>query len=107
MRRRNARRSKSGGTARNQPAGLAAGFAVPDELAPDELAPDELAPDELAPEVLAGVDADLSALLLDEPESDELLDEPESDELLDEPVSDPVPVDAVDDFDLPPRESVL
>ena len=93
MRRRNARRSKSGGTARNQPAGLAAGFAVPDELAPDELAPDEL-----APEVLAGVDADLSALLLDEPESDELLDEPESD---------PVPVDAVDDFDLPPRESVL
>ena len=102
MRRRSARRSKSGGTARNQPAGLAAGFAVPDELAPDELAPDELAPD-----VLAGVDADLSALLLDEPESDELLDEPESDELLDEPVSDPVPVDAVDDFDLPPRESVL
>lgn len=105
MRRRSARRSKSGGTARNQPAGLAAGFVVPDELAPDELAPDELVPDEL--DVLAGVDADLSALLLDEPESDELLDEPESDELLDEPVSDPVPVDAVDDFDLPPRESVL
>ncbi len=100
MRRRSARRSKSGGTARNQPAGLAAGFVVPDELAPDELVPDEL-------DVLAGVDADLSALLLDEPESDELLDEPESDELLDEPVSDPVPVDAVDDFDLPPRESVL
>ena len=56
-------------------------------------------------DVLAGVDAGLSALPLDEPESDEPLDEPESEEPLDEPVSDPLV--AVADFDLPPRESVL
>lgn len=57
--------------------------------------------------VLAGVEVDFSALPPDVPESDDPLDEPESDEPLDDPVSDPVPVDAVDDFDLPPRESVL